>query len=517
MRIGLSSIYSFRPHVEHMYYLAKVLEKAGHELYFLTCDSALGNCYTRSLRGGSRLSECAKCMVGNIRSYPVSNVQGISSKHQVSLTNSEKEMIASSSACTLLRTETEQDTLTKEYLELRESFYTPVEVVFGSTIQWIEENKLEAIICFNGRMEVTRALTYACEKKGIPYLTQERTWFSDGLQLLANANCLSLKDTNEIVKKYQDVPLNKSQASKAAKLISSRFVKKNLSEWRAYNLNSVKTTWPIKDASGLRILILPSSFNEFQGHEEWRNGWQSSTSAFEFVLDNLKVDKKNVILRCHPNWGENIGLATGEKSEAYYTKWCEEQGIHCIGSKEKSNTFDLIQECDILLVNGSSSAFEAGACGKKVICLGHSIYENAGIALHVLEESNLDILKYFENHNPINVMKKTLRFGYTMYGRVPQFVDFVKAKTTTTYDYFDGADADRVIKMLKDGKIEAYDAVEASDAKEEDKIIDQMINKDWVSLANYEEKNLKPALVIKRRVGLQWIDSFRNKLRRGDL
>lgn len=517
MRIGLSSIYSFRPHVEHMYYVATLLKRAGHEVYFLTCDASLTNCYSRSLKGKSKISECAKCMVGGIRSYPVDNIQAIRSKERVSLSEIDLENIATSSACTILRTESSEDLLANEFLELRNSFYEPCEVTYGNTIKWIREKNLEGVICFNGRMEVTRAITFACEKLGIPYLTQERTWFSHGLQFNANSNCLSLKDVSAINIEYRDKPLTRLQAESAAKLIAARFVRKNLNEWRAYNLNSENTSWPLKGKGGLKVLILPSSYNEFQGHPDWKNGWLSSTQAFDWALEKLNVKSSDIILRCHPNWAEKIGKKDGSKSQQYYIDWCKKAGIHYIESSETANTFDLIQECDVLLVNGSSAALEAGACGKKIICLGHSTYEDAGFALHITEEKNINLLDYFENHDPVEVIRKTLRFAYSMFKRFPQYVDFVKAKTTTSYDYFDGADAEFIIKMLKNGKIEAYDDVFAKDTADEVKIIDLIIKKEWALLSEFEEASLKSELVIKRRFGLQWVDDFRNKLPKGDL
>ena len=51
MRIGFASVYSWRPHVEHLAFLARMVEKAGHETHFLTCDADLDNCYTREMRG----------------------------------------------------------------------------------------------------------------------------------------------------------------------------------------------------------------------------------------------------------------------------------------------------------------------------------------------------------------------------------------------------------------------------------------------------------------------------------
>jgi len=41
MRIGFVNLFSFRPHVEQLYYLSVLLKSAGHEVFFLTCDAGV--------------------------------------------------------------------------------------------------------------------------------------------------------------------------------------------------------------------------------------------------------------------------------------------------------------------------------------------------------------------------------------------------------------------------------------------------------------------------------------------
>src|SRR3569832_2269919 len=69
MRIGFASIYSWRPHVEHLRFLAGLVQGAGHQAYFLTCDGDLPDCYARELRGRPAWRECLDCRLGGIRSY----------------------------------------------------------------------------------------------------------------------------------------------------------------------------------------------------------------------------------------------------------------------------------------------------------------------------------------------------------------------------------------------------------------------------------------------------------------
>ena len=207
MRIGLVSLYSFRPHVEHLFYVSTLLEQLGHETFFLTCDGALDNCYARALKGTSKIVECPACVMGGIRSYPVSAITPIKRKVDMGLTEAEKRMLSFSSACTLLRTETAEDVDTAAYEDANQSFHSAVETAFANAANWIESNRLDGVICFNGRMEATRAIIYACERKAIPFMTMERPWFSDGLQFNPRGNCLSLCDVIRLNQKYSEAPL----------------------------------------------------------------------------------------------------------------------------------------------------------------------------------------------------------------------------------------------------------------------------------------------------------------------
>ena len=125
MNIGFSNIYSFRPHVEHLYYLSLLARQAGHATFFLTCDSGVSNCYARELKGTSRLQECPKCVLGGVRSFPVSPVTSISSLPS-GLSADQLKLIALSSSCTLTRTELDTDWQKADTVHIRDSLLEPI-------------------------------------------------------------------------------------------------------------------------------------------------------------------------------------------------------------------------------------------------------------------------------------------------------------------------------------------------------------------------------------------------------
>lgn len=517
MRVGFVNIFSFRPHVEHLHYLQTLLRRDGHLTFALTCDSSVSNCYSRAIKGTGRVKECSKCILGGVRSYSFENVTSIShGAGESMLSDDSVDKIALSSSCTLNRTESELEWNEPEVVAVRRGLYDAVHTTYQSAMKWIADNKLDAVICFNGRMEMTRAVTYACEVSGIPFITHERTWFGDGLNLVPNANCLSIKALRKMVVEFDDKPLTKLQAQIAAKLIALRFLQQNTLEWRLYNKDSESIAWPVK-SQGKRVLVLPSSKNEFAGHEEWSTGWVDNTSALDDFFKAFSIVPSDVVVRFHPNWAETIGKVSGKRALKHYTDWAKSRGICFISSEEKADTYDLIQQADMVVMNGGSSSVEAGACGKQVICLGPSSYDGCGFVRSFISKSDLYRPDALKDIDPETVIRKTLRYVYLRAKRSPQYVDFVKAITTTKYKYYDGADANRLIEMLKTGVLVADDASFADSGLEEELIIDVLKNKDWKKLADYEyvEPKLK-STVVQRRLGFQWLDSFRSNFARGD-
>ncbi|MET3053305.1 capsule biosynthesis protein [Pseudomonas alkylphenolica] len=515
LNIGFVNMFSFRPHVEHLVFLAKLLEGAGHTVKYLTCDAQVSNCYPRAIKGTSKLKECPKCMAGGVRSYVSSGVESLKGGDAL-LPLKSLDAIALSSSCTLNRTESEHEWNEPAVVAVRESLHQPVLLTYQSAARWIEENRLDAVVCFNGRMDLTRAITYACEQLGIPYVTHERTWFGDGLQLIPNANCLSLQALGKMVKEFDDKPLTERQANIAGKLAGERFLQRNSLEWRLYNQNPEPAPWPLS-TPGLRVLVVPSSKNEFAGHEEWKTEWSDNTQALDDFFEAFGIRPEQVVVRCHPNWSESIGKASGDRSLTLYRNWTSAHGIYCISSEQKASTYDLIQQADIVVMNGGSSSVEAGVCGKQVICLGPSTYQEAGFVRVFKNRESLYHPSALISIDPDVVIRKTLRFLYLRSHRFPQYVDYVRALETTRYEYCTGADPERLIAMLRTGELTADDADYAVDELEETPVVDALKSKLWGKLADYVvTRPAFPPLVVERRLGLRWIDKVRAKLPRGD-
>ena len=526
MRIGFVSIYAWRPHVEHLEYLAGLAREAGHQTSFLTCDADLASCYTKELRPKrSHVLHCMRCIVGGIRSYESCNVHSIGNldSDQVVMP-AEASDWCGSSASTLGRFESDADFSSADFQALVNRLDGPTKRAYSAARRWIDQERLDAICLFNGRIDATRAVLEAARAVQLPFVSVERTWFGDGLLMLPGENCLGLRSIDRMMLDWRDQPLTQSQALKAASHVASRFLRRNGKEWRAYNLSARTTGWPIEQAR-YRLLLVPGSRNEIWGHPDWATQWQEHTAAFDALIDQLSLRADDIVLRCHPNWGENIGSADGSKAERYYTEWAKWRGIHCIASTDPTSTLGLIELCDAVVVCGGSAALEAGTLGKQVIAVSPSVYQKAGFQSDAYSPESMSNLVLHatlgdaeREQRSAHIARQTLRFAYTINFRLSQYVDQVRCVTTTRYEYFEGADLERLPNLLRSGEIQADDVSYATDLNGENYVLELIASRAWHTLLESVPGTTKAQRrSVQRRWFLRPIDHLREALPRGDL
>jgi len=160
MRIGFSSIYSWRPHAEQLQYLAGLARQGGHDVFYLTCDADLPSCHARELRPQrSRFAHCVSCRAGGVRSYTSKGVSSIGAlTAATSAASIDARPWALSSASTLGRFESNADFKSRDFDALVERLVPAARAAYLAAIRWIEKEKLDAICLFNGRMDATRGI-----------------------------------------------------------------------------------------------------------------------------------------------------------------------------------------------------------------------------------------------------------------------------------------------------------------------------------------------------------------------
>jgi len=521
MRVGFSTIYSWRPHVEHAYFLASLVERAGHSAHFLTCDADLPTCYTRELRDRSAWRECLQCRLGGIRSYTDTNISSIGDLAAKDMGHAEREW-SFSSASTLGRFEAAADYAGEDFSDLVARLHPTVQMSYRAARAWIVENRLDAVCVFNGRMDATRAIFEAARSLGVRVVSLERTWFGDGLQLYPDENCLGLGSVHRLIRQWRDLPLTKSQAFLAASYGARRFLRQNNREWRAYNVNAETARWPLENGRR-RILLVPSSLNEVWGHEDWKTSWTDPLQAYDALIAHLGLAPEDILLRCHPNWAEHIGRRGGELSERHYAEWANARNVRIIPSDAKASTLELIEQADAIVVANGSAALEAGLLGKQVIGIAPSIYQEAGFRDSAMSASELAALRLHTELSPSelgsvreSIARRTLRFAYTMIHRVPQYTNEVRALATTDFRYAGDVDPGRFINLLQGGELQADDEAHDESPDAENEVLERIALRDWQSLIGDPRSDPRTYWPLRRRLMFRPVDGIRSRMPLGD-
>ncbi len=462
------------------------------------------------------------CRAGGLRSYSSSNVASIGDF----VTRGGEVPVdarnwALSSASTLGRFESDADYGSDAFKALVDRLQPSVEKAYAAAVHWIGDKQLDGMMVFNGRIDATRAIYEAGLASGIPVLTLERTWFGNGIQIRPNENCLGLASVNKMVSEWADKPLTRTQANLAASHIASRFLRQNQKEWRAYNVNADIEPWPVVGGTR-KVLLIPGSRNELWGHPDWESDWRHPVAGYDALMEHFELQPDDLLLRCHPNWGENIGKADGHLPEEYYVEWANKRGVKVIPSTSTVSTLGLIEQADTIVVASGSAALEAGALGKQVIGIAPSNYQEAGIREDACGPEKLkplvlraDMPAQRAERVAEDVRQKTLRFAYTMAHRVPQYVSFVRCNTTTSFLYKKGGEASRLIKLFQTGVLDPDDATCAIDSGEEARTLELMREKRWENLHAHPETSVGYH-EVKRRALFGWVNSVRSRLRHGD-
>jgi hypothetical protein len=525
MKIGFSTIYSWRPHVEHCYFLATLAEKAGCETYFLQCNADLKHCYNHELKNSPARLECLKCSLGNISTYTKKNVASIGDyEPQIEHKREFNEGWVHSSASTLGRFESNEDYQSTDFSDIVDRLKSPASFTYSAARQWIKSNSLDAVCVFNGRIDHTRAVYEAALAEGIKVFSMERPWFSRGIQIYPHENCLGLKSVQRMVLEWSNKPLTREQALTAASYAARRFLKKNKDEWRAYNQQSVQQTWP-GAGPGFKVLIVPSSRNEIYGQPDYQSEWSDPLAGYDAVLSALDISLQQVVLRCHPNWSELIGKTSGTNSENYYTDWAIRRGIRLIDSRDKADTLGLIRQADIVLVAHGSAALEAGLLGKTVISTAPAIYSTAGFVVNAHNISSIscldEALQQIQCQQLVDsqsLARNALRFAYTMTHRVPCYVDAVTPTTLTEMDYATNCDPQQLVRLFETCKLEPNDKTFAENEHAEDGVLVQVLSEQWeaILLSSGGSIPLSEGQRLKRRWPYRISTQIRKLLPKGD-
>jgi hypothetical protein len=505
MKIGFASIYPSRPHIKHMVYLINQAIKAGHEIYFLECNGAFENCSKKICRNIiEKKISCLACNLGGLKGYidkkpdlfsnlindnhsnknfsysaisTIAGINGISEQEELNNTTIRNQIALSNK------------TINKAYI---------------GAINWIKSRNFDLIFGFNGRLDITNAILNAALDCQIPYVSLERSWLGKGIQLNFNGTPLSLSGFDDVVSTFNDKPLNKMQISKAFLSISNRFNKISYGEFKQYNIEQTRGL----TNTTFKWLYLPSSIFERIGHPDWKDNWEDSFHPIKHLIKIGVIKKSELIIRGHPQWTKY-----SPSSEKEFIKKSKEIGVKYIPSNSNISTHELIVNCENLIVYGSSSAFEAGLLGKRILNFSPTFYQNGLFIYNYFSEVEFDYKKFIKM-DPKFIIIQTLRTIYSINFRYMQFTDFIIAQTSYNYKFKEFEDLNYFDKIIENYKIPYNDYDFSSSSKEENDFLDNFFNKrcdkifDLNFCLKFENKTINNdfSKKIKRKINWRFMD-----------
>ena len=485
MNIGIINPFPFRPHNQNLVFIVNYLKKLENvNLFFAECDGSPKLCYNKLIHINKRSNfiTCLGCKTFGLKSYlnesftPIS-VQNIKTRPITELNN---ELILSS-LFTYNRSETPSEIkeieTDKDFIELNQE----TDKFRIASKNWILDKKLNAVIGFNGRIDLLKAVRIACIESSINFISVESPWFGKGLLLTPNESPSGISQLIKIYNIFKNKPLTRDQINDVYQPILKRFKKINKSEHKQFNKDHIGINWEdLNKNSTKKILFLPSSRAELLGDVQVKeNAWDHPLSGLEYLIENNLVCKDDIIIRFHPIWAQEIFNKDGNNIINYYESFCKKNKIKYIKSNENVDTNFLINQADLLIINGSSSFFEASLIGKPVLSLSKAFYDCSNIALNFHSKEDFpSVVSFFNNEFKVDkktIIRKTIRFLFTFKNRFTQFVDNVSFKSAFDVCYNYENINNNIIHVCKTGNLIACDNSFATSEYDEDEFLNEFL------------------------------------------
>jgi hypothetical protein len=252
------------------------------------------------------------------------------------------------------------------------------------------------------------------------------------------------------------------QLRKAVSPIAKRRLKAVKSEFMAFNNNHIETKWAnINSHSKKKILFLPSSrmehLSEFERKED---DWEHPLDGITYLIETQKIRREDLIIRFHPIWAKLIFGKDAMNCIEYYKTYCTANNICYVSQDSNILTASLIEEADIVILNGGSAFFEASIIGKPIISLSRSFYDTSEYQTNIFSKLDANNFQIQDNSikNKTEYIRKALRFLYCFQYRYHQFTEDVYHLTAKDVFFKISSKGLRNIQnIIEKGEINAYD------------------------------------------------------------
>ena len=162
-------------------------------------------------------------------------------------------------------------------------------------------------------------------------------------------------------------------------------------------------------------------------HKDWAPHFSDEYALIEEIAKHLGIKFSQVTVRAHPQW-KRYGLDL----DKFHRRQCLKFGFEFISAFENIDTSAVIQNASFVVVNGSSTAFEAGYSGKTVINISPTFYDNAEFCYHLMDVNDIRTIKQL---NHVKVVKRSLQTWYNLNFQRMSLTDNIIPQSGYDYRY----------------------------------------------------------------------------------
>jgi len=491
LKIAVVNTFAYRPHVEHLVWLGETLSSQGHEVFYYGCEGGSKvSCNTKLFKESTpSVVNCLFCKQFGLAAFGL-DVEYLSADMRD--TEILGDDVANSSLYTNMRVETPDEIAAVQLDSRFESLLISGSSIAESFSIEIEKKEFELVIGFNGRMDLMRAIRLSAMKHDLPFVSIERPWFGNGLLCIPNDGPLNFASITKLWSRYRTCALTKKDALRAIQPMVKRRLKINNAEFRVFgkenNSSELPEGWNNNKA---RYLYLPSSRMEALTEIDQEDViWSHPLDALQELIASGEIENNQILVRFHPIWSQELnGHPPAKETIRYYKERCTKMGVTYIDSDSSISTEVLIEESDVIILNGSSAFWEVGLLGKPIVSLVKAWYDPFNLTYNLYTRSSFSGLKYFLEDFSYNESRRyflralqLFQFSFT------QFTDSVFHKTSFEV-YFKPSseiEIERFLDFVLNGNLNV-NFLEDSTFAFEDEILDYYSVKNFNSILLEED------------------------------
>lgn len=247
-------------------------------------------------------------------------------------------------------------------------------------INFLEQEKVDRLEFFNGRVAPNMTIRTICENYNVPYIIIEVPAQGNKFDLSRNEPIHSLEARKKKIFAYIDRQDKKKFAS-APKFFENKRAGRKTNDV-VYSKPESGTFPEIETFENTSVIgIFTSSLDEFEFlGEEWMNDASADPLSFiDGLRDSLPSKQYSIIVRMHPNQKYD---KTGA-SEKFLNELRKVQGVNVIPPDDQLSSYDVLKISDYIITFGSTIGVEATYSGKLSILAGRSQWEELNIAYQI--------------------------------------------------------------------------------------------------------------------------------------